>query len=39
MGMCICIQLTCTPMSEMNIEKQYVHQKLVNETEIRLQDL
>ena len=39
MRICICIRLTCTSMSEMNIEKQYVNQKLVNETEIRLQDL
>ena len=39
MRMRICIRLTCTPMSEMNIKKQYVHQKLVNGTEIRLQDL
>ena len=31
----LCIRLTCTPMSEMNIEKQYVYQNLVNETEIR----
>ena len=27
------------PVSEMNIEKQYMHQKLVNGTEIKLQDL
>ena len=27
------------PMSEMNIEKQYVHQKLVNGTEKKLKDL
>ena len=39
MRMGICIRLTCILMSEMNIEKQYVHQKLVNGTEIRLQDL
>ena len=25
--MCICIRLTCTPMSEMNIKKQYVYLK------------
>ena len=37
--MCICIQLTCTPMNEMNIEKQYMHQKLVNGIENRLKDL
>ena len=37
--MCICIWLTCTSMSEMNIENQYVHQKLMNETENRLKDL
>ena len=37
--MCICIRLTCTPMSEMNIEKQYVHQKPMNGTENMLQDL
>ena len=37
--MCICIRLTCIPTSEMNIEKQYMHQKLVNETENRLKDL
>ena len=39
MRMCICIRLTCTPMSEMNIEKQYLHQKLVNGTENMLKDL
>ena len=37
--MCICIRLTCNPISEMNIEKQYVHQKLMNRTKNRLKDL
>ena len=37
--MCICIQLTCTLMSEMNIEKQNVHQKLANGTKNMLKDL
>ena len=39
MRMCICIRLTCTPMSEMNIEKQNVHSRLVNGIENRLKDL
>ena len=39
MRMCICIGLTYTPMSEINIKKQYIHQKLVNGTRNRLKDL
>ena len=39
MRMYICIRLICTLMNEINTEKQYMHQKLVNEIENKLTDL